>query len=176
MFDIPDLPAPDGRRMLRQAQVTIHRLGSYRVSERLSSGAGAIDATYAFVAPDLARIKVEGGSTSVFVGDTRYLREGDGPWEVEHGAPSLSVPLFIWDQFRPWVDPRVVGSGRVDGRAAAILAFFGDSAGTPVWFRLWVAEGGLVLKAQMRAQGHFMDQRYGDFDVPIVITAPRGAA
>ena len=144
--------------------------------EELSSGKGSIRSDYAFVAPDRARIDVEDRSTTVFVGGTRYLREGTGPWQVQRNSPPLSVPIFIWDSFRPWVDPWIVGSKRVDGRPARVLSFFGSSGGTPAWFRLWIGGDGLVLQAQMRAQGHFMDQRYGDFDAPIQIQAPPGPA
>jgi hypothetical protein len=128
------------------------------------------------VAPDLARIDVEDRSTTVFVGRTRYLREGTGPWQVQKNAPSLTVPIFVWDSFRPWVAPWIVGSERVDGRPARVLSFFGSSGDTPAWFRLWIGGDGLVRRAQMRAQGHFMDQQYGDFDAPIQIQAPPGAA
>jgi hypothetical protein len=53
-----------------------------------------------------------------------------------------------------------------------VVAFFGMTGDTPAWFRLWVAPGSLVLRAQMRAQGHFMDQAYLDFNAPISISAP----
>ena len=176
VFRLPTLPAAEGRGLLARAQTRIHSLQSYRMREELSSGKGSIRSDYAFVAPDLARIDVEDRSTTVFIGGTRYLREGEGPWQVQRNTPQLSVPIFIWDSFRPWVDPRVVGSERVDGRPARVLSFFGSSGGTPAWFRLWIGGDGLVLQAQMRAQGHFMDQRYGDFDTPIQIQAPPGAA
>jgi copper transport protein len=176
VFRTPALPASSGRGLLLRTQARIHALDSYRLREELSSGGSPIRSDYAFVAPDLARIDVEDRSTTVFVGGTRYLREGEGPWQIQRNAPPLSVPIFIWDSFRPWVDPRIVGSERVDGQPARVLSFFGSSGGTPAWFRLWIAGDGLVLQAQMRAQGHFMDQRYGGFDAPIQIQAPPGAA
>jgi hypothetical protein len=144
--------------------------------EELSAGLGAVRSDYAFVAPDLARIDVADRSTTIFMGDTRYLRQGTGPWQVQRNLPPLSVPIFTWDSFRPWMDARIVDSGRIDGRPARILSFFGSSGGTPAWFRLWIGEDGLVLQAQMRAQGHFMNQRFGDFDAPFQIRAPVGAA
>ena len=175
-FALPPLPAPSGRRLLGQAQARIHTLDSYRMREELSSGAAVVRSEYAFVAPDLARIDVGHRSTTVFVGDTRYLREGSGQWQVQRDVPPLSVPVFTWDSFHPWMDPAIVGSGRIDGRGARIISFFGSSAGTPGWFRLWIGEDGLVLQAQMRAQGHFMNQQFGAFDVPLEIRAPVGAA
>jgi len=35
-----------------------------------------------------------------------------------------------------------------------------------------VAPGGAVLRAEMRAQGHFMDQRYFALDAPVSIRPP----
>ena len=175
-FHLPALPAPSGDKLLRRTQARIHALGSYRMHEELSSGGPAIRSIYAFVAPDLARIDVEHRSTTVFVGDTRYLREGEGPWQVQRNSPPLSVPIFTWDSFRPWVDARIIGSGRVDGRPAQVISFFGASGGTPAWFRLWIGDDGLVVRARMRAQGHFMEQRYEDFNAPIQIGAPRGVS
>jgi copper transport protein len=175
-FHLPTLPAPSGRSLLLRTRARTHALDSYRMREELSSGAAAVRSDYAFVAPDRGRIDVADQSTTVFVGDTRYLREGEGPWQVQMNAPALSVPIFTWDSFRPWVDPAIVGSGRIDGRPARVLSFFGSSGGTPAWFRLWIGEDGLVLQAQMRAQGHFMNQQFRDFDSPFQIRAPVGAA
>ena len=175
-FRLPTLPAPGGRRLLLRTQTRIHALDSYRMREELSAGLGAVRSDYTFVAPDLARIDVADRSTTVFVGDTRYLRQGTGPWNVQRNAPPLSVPIFTWDSFRPWLDPAIIGSGRIEGRPARVLSFFGSSGGTPAWFRLWIGEDGLVLRAQMRAQGHFMTQEFGDFDAPFQIQAPRGGA
>ena len=176
VFRMPALPASSGRGLLLRTQAQIHALDSYRMQEELSSGGPTIRSDYAFVAPDLARIVVGDRSTTVFVGSTRYLREGEGRWQVQRNSPALSVPVFIWDSFRPWIDARIIGSGKVDGRPARVISFFGSSGGTPAWFRLWIGDDGLVLRAQMRAQGHFMEQRYGDFDTPINIRAPREAS
>jgi hypothetical protein len=175
-FRLPTLPAPSGHGLLLRTQARIHALDSYRVREELSAGAGAVRSEYTFVAPDRARIDVADRSTTVFVGDTRYLREGTGPWQVLRNAPSLSVPIFTWDSFRPWVDPAIVGSGRIDGRPTRLLSFFGSSGGTPAWFRLWIGKDGLVLQAQMRAQGHFMSLEFRDFNAPFRIRAPVGAS
>lgn len=175
-FRVPALPAPGGRKLLLQTQARIHTLDTYRMEETLSSGLAVIRSDYAFVAPDRARIEVADRSTTVFIGGTRYLREGTGSWQVERNVPSLDVPIFTWDTFRPWVDARIIGSDRVDGQHARVLSFFGSSGETPAWFSLWIGQDGLVLQAHMRAQGHFMDQRFGDFDAPFRIQVPIGGA
>ena len=175
-FSLPDLPAADGAALLDAAEQRMRALRTYRVEEALSSGLGAtVRSSYAFRAPDQMRLSVRGGATIVRIGDIQYAREGrGGTWEVED-APRLSVPLFIWDSFLPPVAPRVVGSGRIDGRSVQVVSFFG-SGDLPVWFRLWIDDEGLVRRAEMRAQGHFMDQRYHAFDSRISIQRPGSGA
>jgi hypothetical protein len=178
-FRLPDLPAPSGADLVGQMMQTMHSLDSYRLDESLTSGLGTtVRATYAFLAPDryTSRVEQQGGETSetIVIGGTRYLRSShEGPWEKQTGGPPLDVPSFIWDSFQPFTDPEVMGHGRFDGVQTTEVAFFGGTRqGTPVWFRLWIDDRGLVQRAEMRAQGHFMDHRYYDFDAPITIRAP----
>ena len=112
----------------------------------------------------------------MLIGGTRYTRNSSTqPWKVETGGPPLPVPSFIWDYFKPFIDPRIVGTARVDGTRTRILSFAGTSDGTVIWFRLWVNPAGLVLRAHMRADGHFMDHELSGFDAPVNIEPPAGA-
>ena len=153
-------------------------LTTYRLDETLTSGLGTtVDSTYAFAAPNSFESHVrEPGSSgrTVWIGDTRYLREDNGSWQVEKGTPFLPVPTYIWDSFKPYRDVRIVGSTVVDGMQTTELAFAGGNQDLPIWFELWVDATGLVHRAQMRAPGHFMDHRYYDFDAPITIAPPTG--
>jgi len=118
---------------------------------------------------------VSGRSQAVWIGDTRYIRDSPGaPWQVQPGGPSIPVPSFIWDYFKPFVNPRIVGEEQVDGVRTTVVSFAGGQKGTPIWFRLWIDPQGLVRRAEMRAPGHFMNDRYYDFDAPFTITAPTG--
>lgn len=176
-FRIPKLPAQEGSHLLAQMMTRMHGLKTYRLDETLSSGLAVVTSRYAFQAPDRFESIVtesSGGSRMVWIGGTRYLRQGDGQWQVLHGGPPPDVPSFIWDFFRPFIDARILGRAAVDGVPTCIVAFFGKSGVTPVWFRLWIDGEGLVRQAQMRAQGHFMDHRYYDFDRPISIEPPKG--
>ncbi len=171
-FEIPKLPAPDGSGLLRRAQARIHQLQTYRLFETLSSGIATIPSRYAFQAPSRMESSVNQSQT-VWVGDTRYSRAKPGnAWQVERGGPSIPVPSFIWDYFKPFVDPRIVGEDQIDGVRTTVVSFAGGRQGTPIWFRLWIDPKGLVHMAEMRAQGHFMDDRYYDFDAPFTITPP----
>ncbi len=177
-FLLPSLASPDGTGILGNMTLRMHELTSYREDETLSSGLAVVNAKYAFVAPDeMSQEVTESGSRSqvVWIGGTRYLKQSpQAPGQVEKGGPRLPVPAFIWDSFRPFLDARVVGSARVNHVPTTIVAFFGDSAGLPIWFRLWIDGHGLVHRTEMRAQGHFMDHRYYDFDDSIRIVPPTG--
>jgi copper transport protein len=176
VFRLPELPAPGGDAPVEQMMDRMHRLTSYRLDETLSSGLAVVRSTYAFQAPDRVQAKVmqaSGGSETIWVGSARYQRKlPSGAWAVEKGGPPPKVPSFIWDFFRPFLEAHIVGAARVEGVPVKVVAFFGDGGGLPVWFRLWIDPQGLVHRAEMRAQGHFMDHRYFDFDQPARITPP----
>jgi len=175
-FHLPELPAPNGSALLDRAQERIHQLATYRLYETLSSGLGTtIPAVYEFQAPNRLRSFVNGQSESIWIGTDRYTREHPGTqWQVEKGGPPIPVPSFIWDYFKPFVDPRILGTATVDGVRATIVSFTDGQKGTPIWFRLWIDPHGLVRRAEMRAPGHFMDDRYYDFDAAFTISAPTG--
>jgi copper transport protein len=173
-FAMPPLPPSDGSALLARAQATMHALETYRQDETLHTGLTTIVARYLFQAPDRARITVAHSSTSVFIGSTRYLQHvPGGPWTIERGSPTYPVPTMVWDPFHPYEDASIVGAGKVNGEPTRIVSFFGASPGLPVWFRLWIARDGRVLRAEMRAQGHFMNERFSAFDRPITISPPR---
>jgi copper transport protein len=180
-FRLPELSARPADGIVAEMMGRMHALRSYRLEEDLSSGLGTtLRSRYEFLAPDSYRTEVvERGdvvSQTVVIDTTRYLRDPPGrSWEKQTGGPGLSVPSFIWDYFEPFVGPRVIGRVRVNGVSTTVVSFFGGAEqGTPVWFRLWIHDDGLVRQAEMRAQGHFMDHRYYGFDAPITIRPPEG--
>jgi hypothetical protein len=180
IFRLPTLPAPSGDQELQRMLAAMSALTSFRLREDLTSGLGtSVHTTYAFTAPNSFQSHtVEQGSTfrTVWLGDTRYTRQDDGPWMTERGAPAVPVPTYIWDSFRPYRDTRIVGTSVVDGVQTTKLAFAGGDQQLPIWFELWVDADGLVRHAEMQAPGHFMDHRYYDFDAPIAIAPPKGAS
>lgn len=174
-FLLPDLPAPDGAGLLEQMQERMHLLKTFRMGEVLGPAEPPIRTVYAFQAPDRMQMEVSTGFQTVWVGGTRYLRERpDQPWRREASSATIDVPRFIWDgagspQFSA---PRILGVATLEGVQTQVVSFFEQVGTTPVWFRLWVDARGFVRQAEMRAQGHFMDQRYYDFDTPFTIEPP----
>jgi hypothetical protein len=175
-FYLPALPAADGTALLQLVQERMHRLRSYRIEEVLGPATPPLQLTYAFQAPDRMRFDLATGSQTIFVGPTRYTRhDPSSAWQSEQIGVSLTVPSFTWDPGPATEAPvaaHVVGSREVDGVPAQILAVFQGIPNAPLWFRLWVDAEGLVRRAEMHAQGHFMDDHFTDFDAPLVIEPP----
>jgi hypothetical protein len=175
-FDLPPLPAQDGSALLQQVQDRMHHLHSYRVDETLGPATPLLRAAYEFQAPDRMRLSPANGETTVWVGPTRYTQQADSTtWQAEDFGTSVRVPSFVWDMpdsGGTYMGAHIVGAETVDGVETHVLTFFLDLPQTPVWFRLWSDASGLVLRASMRAQGHFMDHRYTDFDTAPSIEPP----
>ena len=175
-FDLPGLPAQDGAALLQQVQQRMHQLHTYRADETLGPATPPLQASYLFEAPDRMQLTPAGGEATVWIGPTRYTRPlGSDVWQAEDFGSSLPVPSFVWDipdAGGSYVGAHLVGSETVDGVQTQVLTFFLDLPQTPVWFRLSADADGLVHRASMRAQGHFMDHRYSEFDAPVSIDPP----
>ena len=177
-FSIPQLPAGDGTALVEHAQQRMHHLRSYQLFETFTTGSTAfkpIANRYTFAAPDRMASTAVSGAQLVWIGPTQYTRNGPGqPWHVTSDVPIFTVPTFTWDYFRPVIDARIVGRSSVDGVQTTVVSFFGDSNGTPVWFRQWIDGTGLVRRAEMHAQGHDMQDVYSAFDTAPAIVPPSG--
>ena len=66
---------------------------------------------------------------------------------------------------------RILGTDPVDGVPSTIIGFVRPDI--PAWFRVWVGSSdGLVRRADMRAQGHLMNQIYAQLNGPITVQTP----
>ena len=155
----------------------MHRLATFRSDETLRLAATPLETLYAFQAPDRMQMDVGNGSHSIFVGSARYSRsDTTGPiWQAEDIGVALQVPAYVWDPRAPndlFIGAHVVGAENLDGFDTQVLAFFENLGQYPFWFRLWADTDGLVHRAEMRGQGHFMDEHYTSFDAPFTIEPP----
>jgi hypothetical protein len=175
-FDLPGLPAQDGAALLEQVQRRMHQLHTYRTDETLGPATPPLQASYLFEAPDRMQLTPAGGEATVWIGPTRYTRPlGSDVWQRENVGSSLPVPSFVWDipdSGGSYVGAHIVGSEIIVGVPTQVLTFFLALPQTPVWFRLSADADGLVHRASMSAQGHFMDHRYSEFDAPVSIDPP----
>lgn len=171
------LPTPEGTRIFQQTLQAMNKIRSAKVDEKLRDSLRhpPIVSDYTFVAPDRMRWTVPtGGSTRIAVGDTGYLRREDAttwkryPWT---GDPFSWPTGFYASFFADATAFRVVERTRHNGRPATVLTFVQPSY--PAWYRLWTdRETNRVLRLEMRAEKHVMDQRYGPYNIPLEVTAP----
>ena len=168
-FKLPQLPAPDGTAVMQTLQRAMHQLNAYRVDETLGPSSQPLRTLYAFQSPDRLSYQLSTGGETVIIGSCRYSRSTPTErWVAESTLP-IHVPDFAWDS-GPIQNAAVVDAGEPGGEQ--VVSFFEAPYGSPVWFRLVVDGQGLVRQAEMRARGHFMDQRYFDFDAAFSIVPP----
>lgn len=171
VFRVPPLPAPDAAALVDRAQRLMHALRTYRLDETLRPARAPLAVTYAFEAPDRLSYQVSGGGETVIVGREQFSRDGPAaPWRTE-SMPAIQVPTFVWDG-APAVAPRDLTPAAGVPAGLRVVSFYEDLDGVPVWFELSVDGQGLVERAAMRAQAHFMTDRYYDFDAPLTIRSP----
>ena len=166
-FDLPPLPARDGTALARSAAAQMNRLHSYRVAEVLSGFRSA----YAYARPHQLWLRTwypDGVQQSLWLGGSLYVKTGPGAsWRLKSTGTPAPVPYFVWDPFRPFVNARILGTGTVSGVPVTVVSAFGGHGSDPdsVWFTLWVdRKTGRVLRSQMWAPDHFMDDRYYAFN------------
>jgi len=168
-FDLPSLPARDGTALARSATAQMNRLRTYRVAEVLSGFRSA----YAYARPHRLWLRTwyaDGVQQSLWLGSSLYVKTSPGAsWRLKSKGTPAPVPYFVWDPFQPLVDARIVGTGTVSGVPVTVVTAFGGHGSDPdsVWFTLWVdRKTGRVLRSQMWAPDHFMDDRYHAFNQP----------
>lgn len=170
------LPAPDGTGPLQRALQSMERLDTASVTEWLREEADgkSIVSVYEFQAPDAMEWRVRQGSSRIAFGKQGYIRSRPGDaWE----AYEWSDPGFAWPQrfyrtfFEDATAVRVLGSDRVNGTPATMLTFVQPIY--PAWYRVWLAKDtGRILRLEMRAERHVMDQVYSEFNEPVTIRRP----
>jgi copper transport protein len=172
-FQVPVPLPPSGVGRLHAADRALAGSGSYRIHEVLDSGLGAVVRTdYLLEAPDRARWHTDSGTSTldtVWVGEARYTRDGEGPWKKET-TPGLTLkfPARNWsDQKANVVD---LGAARIGGTPVTVLAFLDRASGA--YHRLWVDPANRILREQMHAPGHFMTREYAGYGALVAIRPP----
>jgi copper transport protein len=168
-FQLPPLPAPDGAALVASADARMSGLRSYQVDENLSG----IRSAYAYARPHRMWLRTwygDGVQQTLWVGSSAFVRSGpSGKWRLKFSGTLAPVPYFPWDPFKPFADARVVGTGTMAGTPVTIVSLFGGHGSDPdgVWFTLYLSQKtGRVLRSQMWATNHFMNDRYFAFDQP----------
>ena len=175
-FELPSLPAKSGTALARSAVAEMNGLRSYRVAEVLSGFRSA----YAYARPHQMWLRTwyaDGVQQSLWLGSSLYVKTGpQAQWRLKSRGTLAPVPYFVWDPFQPLVDARILGTGTVSGVPVTVVSAFGGHGSDPdsVWFTLWVDQKtGRVLRSQMWAPDHFMDDHYHAFNQPAGIPSLR---
>lgn len=160
---------PQALDLLRRADARMNRLRSVRMEEALNDGDGrALFAVYAFQAPDRMRVQIEGGATATTIGNVQFVEENGKPMTL-----TLAVP-FVFPDFRNAEGVEVARLGRTERLGeipTQVVVARGRSTGLALAF--WIAEADArLLQVMMVGPGHFMVQRYLDFDAPLNIERP----
>jgi putative copper export protein len=176
-FNLPSLPARDGTALARSAIAQMNQLRTYRVAEVLSGFRSA----YSFARPHQMWLRTwygDGVQQSLWLGSSLYEKTSPAaPWRLKSKGTLAPVPYFNWYPFQPLVNAHIVGTGTVSGAPVTLVTAFGGHGSDPdsVWFTLSVDQKtGRVLRSQMWAPDHFMDDRYHAFNQPAGIPSPGG--
>ena len=176
---VPVEPQGEGDRALQRMLEAMADARTAVVHEKLRERAddAAIKSTYRFRAPDAMRWEVTtGGSTRIALGQTGYIRNTpDGGWRAyEWPGDGFRWPAAFYDSF--FADAtafNVIGTEQIGGRPATVVTFVQPTY--PAWYRLMIdRESGRLLRLEMRAERHVMDQTFEDYGQPVDISAPIG--
>lgn len=174
---VPVTPRDDGERTLQAMLEAMGDVRSAVVHEALRERAdgAAIRSTYRFRAPDAMRWEVTtGGSTRIALGQTGYLRTTpEGQWnEYEWPGDGFRWPAAFYDSFFSDATAiNVLGTEQISGQPATVVTFVQPAY--PAWYRLMIdRDSGRLLRLEMRAERHVMDQTFESYDEPVDISAP----
>jgi len=158
-------PARDATALVARASRVWRALRSVAFSDRLGSDAThVVFSSWRAVAPDRIAYSVRGGYSAVIVGGRRWDRAPHGRWIESPQTARVTQPVPVWQSAR---DARVVGETATTWR----LTFYDPD--TPAWFAIVVDKRTLrTLDLRMIAAAHFMHERYGSFDAPLVVRPP----
>ena len=159
----------DATRLLERAARVFGSLRSLVIEERLASNPRRVIRTrFEIVAPDRLAYRIVGGQQAIVVGGRRWDRSPNGRWQPSQQSP-LRLPAAPWSRVQ---DARLLGSGVDRGRRVWLVSFLDPTI--PAWFEIAIDKRTLrTLDSHMTAASHFMHDRYGSFDAPIRIRAPR---
>jgi hypothetical protein len=171
------LPGGSARaaRLVERGEAAMKRLRSVRIDETLSSGPGSFLATrYRLQAPDRFAFAISNDAEAVIVGRDEWTRLKHSRWlRDSYGGGSFQAASYLawWSSYAS--DARLLDVGGVAGRPVADIAMMSHANSLVTWLRLRIDLATMrVLRLHMTTAGHFMRQRWFDFDRPIHIDAP----
>jgi copper transport protein len=163
---------PVALRLLEGAGEAMAALRAWREVEQITDGAGGVViASVDLLPPDRMRVRTTGGTEVVFIGPSRYLREGAAPWRYE----GLARPVAVEGVLQYLRGARSVRLGRQApcGDEVCRLVLW-DAPDGAAAFAGWIGQATRrIHKVLMVAPRHYMTARVGDFNAGIRIERPR---
>jgi copper transport protein len=168
----PAATDPSAQRLLEGAQRAMRGIRGWREQEQITDGLGSVIMADAdIVPPDRLRIRTSTGAEAVFIGATRYVREGVADWRQERLARAVAAEGVL--QYFRGAGSVVAGrQAPCDGETCRVVLWEGPDRGAA--FATWIGETTHRIHAiQMVAPQHYMSGRVYDFNAAIRIDAPR---
>jgi putative copper export protein len=175
-FDLPWPPGRDRSALLDTAIRQMTKLRSVRLHEIVSSGFGGSPAiTRGVYLPGRAlRLVGDNGFGLVTIGATSWQRAPNGQTWQRLAKPQR-IDLFANYAQQGAVNVRELSTTRVDGRRVTVLGYW--VPGQQYWYRLWIDPARrLILQDQIITPGHYLTDRYDDFNRPMRIRPPSTAS
>jgi hypothetical protein len=171
-FEVPARTRPAAAIVARASRVFRHLRSLVYVESLRSGPSGGILTTWRIRAPNEVTYDIRKGASAVIIGSTRWDRDSPAArWTRSQQLPPLRVPQPSWGDVA--VNARVLGTARVNGRAAWIVTFANPTV--PAWFTAWIDRRSYrTVRLRMTAAAHFMNHRYVAFNRPLRIAPPRG--
>ncbi|MBI3975079.1 MAG: hypothetical protein HY334_01685, partial [Armatimonadetes bacterium] len=171
---------PAAEALLRRAREATGHLKSWREAEALTDGNGGfVFARYELMPPDRLRYRTggrapQGGTAAtteaIIIGATRYLRQGEGPWERD----TLPSPIVVEGPALYLRDAEGARRSRreaCDGEECQIVLWRGPG-GSP-HYAGWIGVRTFrVHRLLMAAPAHYMTLRAFDFNRVSQIAPP----
>jgi len=163
-FAVPANPRP-AARLVARATNAFRALRSVDYVERLaSSPRNRVVADFTLERPNRLEYRIRGGASGIVIGNRRWDREGNDPWQPSPQSPTPQ-PEPIWAG-------HVTNAFLLQTTPSSYVVAFMKPLG-PTWFTVRLDRRTLLPRElRMTTASHFMTHRYLRFNAPARITVP----
>jgi hypothetical protein len=164
IFAIPANPRP-AAGLVSRATSAFRASRSVDYVERLaSSPRNRVVADFTLERPNRLEYRIRGGASGIVIGNRRWDREGNDPWQPSPQSPTPQ-PEPIWAG-------HVTNAFLLETTPSSYVVAFMKPLG-PTWFTVRLDRRTLLPRGlRMTTAAHFMTHRYTAFNKPPRIRAP----
>ena len=173
-FFFPWPAGGDHSALLQAAIVKMGKLSSVKQAESVSSGFGGKQALsrIAYRGNTESHLTTDSGFEQITIGTRTWQRSSSQEgWARRNGRTRLG-PVDNFAQ-QGGANVRLIAQTRLDGRRVEELAYW--LPGQQYWYQVWIdPQRLLILKDEIVTPGHFLSDRFYDFNKPVAIRPPAG--